>query len=130
MSTEYPRASQEETKTHVTTVGQVPEVPLGPKITTRIVPGTNMTLSFSSVAPHAEGSVHSHAHEQMIVVLSGRIDILLAGKLYRLTRGDVMWVPGDVEHSGIGLDEPCEMLEIFTPARKDFENKLRQAEGR
>ena len=126
MTEEYPRASESEYQSYVTVVSSVPEFHLAPEITTRIVPGKDLTLSFSRVAPHTAGAIHSHPHEQMIFVLSGSVDILLAGKLYGLKTGDVIWVPSNLEHTGISGDEPCEMLEIFTPARRDFEAKLAQ----
>jgi len=127
MSEVYPEASTEEYGKHVTVVADVPRVSLTPEITTQLVPGHNMTLSFSEVPPGAAGAIHSHPHEQMIVVLSGRVDILIDGKAYRVGVGDVVWIPGDVPHGGMGLDEPCRMVEIFAPARKDFEEKLQQA---
>lgn len=127
MTDDYPRASDAEYNSYVTEVSSVPRFHLAPQITTRIVPGKDLTLSFSSIAPHVAGAVHSHPHEQMILVLSGSIDILLAGKLYGLKKGDVIWVPSNLEHTGISRDEPCDMLEIFTPARKDFEEKLAAA---
>ena len=53
----------------------------------------------------------------------------IEGKAYRIGVGDVIWVPGGLNHGGMGLDEPCRMVEIFTPARADFEEKLRQAKA-
>ena len=127
MADNYPRASDAEYKTYVTDVSSVPQFNLSPQITTRIVPGKDLTLSFSSVAPHSAGALHSHPHEQMIFVLSGSVDIVLAGKRYGLKTGDVIWVPSNLEHTGITGNEPCDMIEIFTPARKDFEERLAQA---
>ena len=126
---QYPRAEETAREHHVTRVLQVPEFSLGPRTTTRIVPGRDLTLSFSKMEPHTEGAVHRHPHEQMIYVLSGNIDILLDGKLYGLAKGEVMWIPSNAEHAGMTQEEPCEMLEIFTPARKDFEEKLAQAKA-
>jgi len=127
MTHEFASASDAEYAEYVTTVSNVPKVALSPEINTQLVLGKNMTLSFSEVPPGAAGAIHSHPHEQMIVVLSGKIDIIIAGKAYRIGVGDVIWVPGGVEHGGMGLDETCRMVEIFTPAREDFEEKLRQA---
>jgi quercetin dioxygenase-like cupin family protein len=127
MTQQYPVANESERAKYVTVVADVPKVNLSPEITTQLVLGQNMTLSFSEVPAGAPGAIHSHPHEQMIVVLSGKIDIIVDGKAYRIGVGDVLWVPGDVPHGGMGLDEPCRMVEIFTPARKDFEEKLRQA---
>jgi len=127
MTQEFARATDKEYAEYVTTVSDVPKVALSPEINTQLVLGKNMTLSFSEVPAGAAGAIHSHPHEQMIVVLSGKIDIVIEGKAYRIGVGDVIWVPGGLNHGGMGLDEPCRMVEIFTPAREDFEEKLRQA---
>jgi len=127
MTQQYPLASDTEYAQHVTVVSDVPKIALTSEITTQLVLGKDMTLSFSEVPAGALGAIHSHPHEQMIVVLSGKIDIVIEGKAYRIGVGDVVWVPGNVEHGGMGLDESCRMVEIFTPARKDFEERLRKA---
>jgi len=127
MSQEFAPASDTEYSEYVTRVSDVPKVALSPEISTQLVLGKNMTLSFSEVPAGAVGAIHSHPHEQMIVVLSGKIDIIIAGKAYRIGVGDVIWVPGGLDHGGMGTDEPCRMVEIFSPAREDFEEKLRQA---
>ena len=127
MTQDFPRASDNEYAQYVTVVSDVPKVALSPEVNTQLVLGKNMTLSFSEVPAGAAGAIHSHPHEQMIVVLSGKIDIIIEGKAYRIGVGDVIWVPGGLEHGGMGLDETCRMVEIFTPAREDFEEKLRQA---
>ncbi|MBN1857175.1 MAG: cupin domain-containing protein [Dehalococcoidia bacterium] len=127
MSEEYVRASEEKRASKVVAVGYVPLVSLAEGIVTRIVPGDNLTLSFVHVSAHAQGKMHSHPHEQMIVVLEGKIDIVIEGEIYGLKTGEVIAIPGNVEHNGIAGDKDCQMLEIFTPARKDFEEKLRLA---
>jgi len=130
MSGEFNRASEEQLKNTVVTVGAVPVVTLMPGVTTHIVPGNNMTLSFARLAPNVEGKLHSHPHEQMIVVMKGQLDVALDGTVYGLKSGDVISIPGDVEHAGITHDGECQVVEIFTPARKDFEEKLAEARAR
>ena len=127
MSEEYVRASDEKRASKVVAVGYVPLVNLAEGIDTRIVPGNKLTLSFVHCAANARGKMHSHPHEQMIVVLEGKIDIVIEGEIYGLQTGEVISIPGNVEHNGIAGDKDCQMLEIFTPAREDFEEKLRLA---
>lgn len=129
MSEQYPKASTEDRCAHVVEVAQVPTVSLGPGIDTRIVCGKGLTFSFADIAPNAFGKMHSHPHEQMIYVLEGDADLILEGKSYYLKAGDTMWVPGNLEHTGIAHEEGCRFLEVFTPARKDFEEKLAQAKA-
>jgi quercetin dioxygenase-like cupin family protein len=129
MTEQYPQASAEERAAHVVEVAKVPPVSLGLGINTHIVCGKNLTLSFANIAPDSAGKMHSHPHEQMIYVLEGEADLILGGKTYPLRAGDTMWVPSNIEHTGITHNMSCRFLEIFTPARKDFEEKLAQAKA-
>ncbi len=127
MTEQYPKASAEEQAKYVVTVTEVPAVTLGPGIRTNIVCGKDLTLSFATIAPNASGPMHSHPHEQMVYVLEGEADLILAGKAYPLKAGDAMWVPSNIEHTGASGPKGARFLEVFTPARKDFEEKLAQA---
>jgi quercetin dioxygenase-like cupin family protein len=129
MTEQYPKASAQERAAHVVEVTKVPPVSLAPGIKTNIVCGKDLTLSFATIAPNAVGAMHSHPHEQMIYVLEGDADLILDGKSYYLKAGDTMWVPSNLEHTGAAHAAGCRFLEIFTPARKDFEEKLAQAKA-
>ena len=127
MTEQYPKASAQERAAHVVEVAKVPPVSLGPGINTNIVCGKDLTLSFATIAPNAVGAMHSHPHEQMIYVLEGEADLILDGKSYYLKAGDTMSVPSNLAHTGQAGAAGCRFLEVFTPARKDFEEKLAQA---
>ena len=129
MAEELVRATDEEKAALVTKLGEVPVVALMPGVTTRIVPAGNMTLSFAHIGPNVAGAPHSHDNEQVIVGLSGTIDILVNGRLYAISAGEVIVVPGGVEHTGLTGEEDCRVVEIFSPARKDFEEKLAAAKA-
>jgi len=64
-----------------------------------------------------------------MIIVRGSVDAIVDGKVYHVQPGDVIPIPGDVPHGAQALDEPVEMLEVFTPARKEFEEKLRQAQA-
>ncbi|MBN1857176.1 MAG: cupin domain-containing protein [Dehalococcoidia bacterium] len=129
MTTEFVRATDAEWKSQVVTVADVPIVNLMPGANTHIVPGRNMTLSFATVDANTYATVHSHPHEQMMIILKGEMDVIVAGKYYHVKAGDVVPIPGDIEHGAQAQDTPCELVEVFSPARKEFEEKLRQASG-
>lgn len=127
MSSEFVRASQEEHDSHVVTYKEVPVVTLAPGANTHIVPGKSFTLSFVTLDANTYGKVHSHPHEQAMIILKGEMDAIVDGKYFRVKAGDVVPIPGDVPHGGQALGEPCQMVEVFVPARKEFEEKLQQA---
>ena len=127
MSGEFVRATEEERRALVTVVDSIPRVVLRPGSETAIVPTDKLTLSFLRLSPGLEAKPHSHPEEQVCVVLEGEMDVALDGKLYRVHAGEVAVIPGGVPHSGVTLSEGCRVLDIFSPARKDFEEKLQQA---
>jgi quercetin dioxygenase-like cupin family protein len=129
MSTEFVRATEAEREALITVIDDIPLVELRPGSVTGIVPGSNFTLSFLRLEPGLGAKLHSHPEEQAVVVLEGVLDVALGGKLYRVHAGEVAVIPGGVPHSAVTLDQPCRVIDIFSPARKDFEEKLSQAKG-
>ena len=65
------------------------------------------------------GSRHSHPHEQMVYIVSGRIRFEYPDGTFEVGPGDCFLVPGDVEHQASALED-CEVLDIFTPMREDY----------
>ena len=65
------------------------------------------------------GARHSHPHEQLIYVIRGHIQLVVAETTFQARAGDSLIVPGGVEHQASAL-EPSEVLDVFTPAREDY----------
>ena len=127
MSTEFVRATDAEREALITVIDDIPLTELRPGSVTGIVPGSNFTLSFLRLSPGLDAKLHSHPEEQAVVVLEGELDMALGGKLYRVHAGEVAVIPGGVPHSAVTLDQPCRVIDIFSPARKDFAEKAAQA---
>ena len=67
------------------------------------------------------GARHSHPHEQMVYIVSGRIRFEHPGGVFEAGPGDSFLVPGNVEHQASALED-SEVLDIFTPMREDYAN--------
>ena len=65
------------------------------------------------------GTPHKHVHTQICYILSGVFDFTLDGKTERISAGDSVYIPSDVIH-GLECIEKGELLDVFTPERKDF----------
>jgi quercetin dioxygenase-like cupin family protein len=65
------------------------------------------------------GARHSHPHEQMVYLVSGRIRFQHPGGVFEAGPGDCFLVPGNIEHQASALED-CEVLDIFTPMREDY----------
>ncbi|AJY45119.1 cupin domain-containing protein [Martelella endophytica] len=67
----------------------------------------------------AVGALHSHPHEQITYILSGRFEFNIGGTKKILSAGDATYKQPDIEHGAVCL-EAGTLLDIFTPCRADF----------
>lgn len=65
------------------------------------------------------GAMHSHPHTQASYVASGKFDITIDGKTKTLKSGDVYFVPSDLVHGAVCLEDG-ELIDVFHPLREDF----------
>lgn len=65
------------------------------------------------------GARHSHPHEQLVYVVRGHIQFTGGDKTFDARAGDSFVVPGGVEHQASAVEE-SEVLDVFTPVRKDY----------
>jgi quercetin dioxygenase-like cupin family protein len=62
---------------------------------------------------------HKHPNEQSGYVISGEYNIIIEGAACRIGPGDSYTIPRNIDHS-IEIIEPGEVLDFFTPPRKDY----------
>jgi unsaturated pyranuronate lyase len=65
------------------------------------------------------GTAHRHRHEQLVYVISGRIQVELNGAVFDAAAGDNFIIASDVEHQASALEDSV-VLDVFTPAREDY----------
>ncbi len=63
---------------------------------------------------------HTHPHEQMSLVVSGRVRFFIEGKERIASPGDVLHFPPNCLHGATMMDEEVVLIDIFSPIRKDF----------
>jgi quercetin dioxygenase-like cupin family protein len=86
----------------------------------RIIHGEQMTLVFFSLAAGSEVPEHGHPHEQIGTVLQGTVAMKIGPEKKIVNAGEAYHIPPNVLHSGKVLDQPAEVLEIFSPVREDL----------
>ena len=99
---------------------KLPQKELTTGVTTSLAWGEKIMLSFVKLNPNATFPSHSHPHEQMGFVLSGKLEVTIGNKSKLLKEGDVFLVPSGVEHGVKNLKSETQVLEIFSPPREDF----------
>jgi len=106
-------------------VRDIPPTELNKNCPSHLVVGDRMLVSFLTMKAGAIFDVHTHTHEQIMTVLEGYCDQIIDGKLYRAAKGDVIYLPPNIEHGSILRDVDCVVIDIFVPAREAHIEKFR-----
>ncbi len=102
-----------------------PWKPAEPGVTRRLVAaGETMMAMEVRFDSRAEGARHSHPHEQLSRLLAGRLTFYLGDDEKELNAGDVIVVPGGLEHGVLALEESL-LIDVFSPLREDLLEALR-----
>jgi unsaturated pyranuronate lyase len=67
----------------------------------------------------AVGTLHHHVHRQISYVQKGSFEVSIDAKKKILQQGDCFFVAPNLEHGVVALEQGM-LVDIFTPARKDF----------
>jgi quercetin dioxygenase-like cupin family protein len=89
------------------------------KITRRIAAGDQGMIVWWSMKAGAHASAHKHPHEQIMWMLSGRMDFRIGDEKRTCLAGDFAVIPGGVEHEG-WFPEDTQVIDVFAPPREDF----------
>lgn len=93
---------------------------LAPGIDTRIFTGQQAMLSVVTLAPNAQGSIHSHPQEQWGVLLNGDGIRIQDGQEFAVCAGDFWRTPGGVTHGIRAGAQGARILDIFSPPREEY----------
>jgi quercetin dioxygenase-like cupin family protein len=93
---------------------------LAPGVTTHIFAGEQAMLSVVTLAPNAEGVLHSHPEEQWGVLLEGSAVRVQGGEEVPVRKGDFWRTPGNVPHTVRAGPEGARVLDIFSPPRPEY----------
>jgi quercetin dioxygenase-like cupin family protein len=89
------------------------------KITRRMVCGDHGMLVHWTMKKGAHGAAHKHPHEQIVWMISGRMDFRIGNEKRMMVAGDTAIIPGGVEHEGF-FPEDTVVIDFFAPPREDF----------
>jgi quercetin dioxygenase-like cupin family protein len=92
----------------------------GDGIERQMVVGEHMMICRFRFAPFLVTPEHTHPHEQMSMVISGRVRFFVEGEERLGLPGDVLHFPSNILHGATMMDEEVVLIDIFTPVREDF----------
>jgi quercetin dioxygenase-like cupin family protein len=81
--------------------------------------GAKLMLSVVLLKPESVVLDHSHPHEQMGILMEGRLEFTIGGVTRILGPGDIWRIPGGVVHRVRAL-EASVALDVFHPIREDY----------
>ncbi|MGE5285435.1 MAG: cupin domain-containing protein [Actinomycetota bacterium] len=93
---------------------------LAPGVTAKVVSGEKMMLSLVTLAPDAIVPTHSHPHEQMGLLVSGTMELTIAGEARVLSGNGMYFVPGGVPHAAKAGPGGAVALDAFSPPREEY----------
>ena len=91
-----------------------------PGIERQMVVGEQMMICRFRFAPLLVTPEHTHPHEQMSIVVSGRVRFFVEGVERIASPGDVLHFPPNCLHGATMMDEEVVLIDIFSPIREDF----------
>ena len=94
--------------------------PLLPGISIQATAGDALMLSLVTFEAGTEVPDHAHPHEQMGIMIAGRLEFTINGETAILETGDIWRIPGNVPHRAKALDGPAVALDVFHPVREDY----------
>ena len=81
--------------------------------------GGKLMLVEVNFAAGSQVPAHTHKHEQVSYVVSGKIELTMGGKTEILGPGDSFYAGPEVSH-GVNFLEDSIVVDTFTPQREDF----------
>ncbi len=91
-----------------------------PGVTARTFWGERLLISQVDLAPGAVIPTHSHPHEQITTLISGSLEMTIAGETHRCQAGDICVIPGGTGHSVVNGPELTRVIDAFSPVRDDY----------
>jgi quercetin dioxygenase-like cupin family protein len=91
-----------------------------PGIQRQMVVGENVMMVRFTFEPFLVTPEHTHPHEQMTLVIQGKVKFFIEGEVKIVSPGDVLHFPPHNRHGATMLDEEVVLIDIFSPIREDF----------
>ena len=91
----------------------------------QMVVGQNLMMCRFRFTPFLVTPEHRHPHEQMSIVIQGRVRFFVEGEERIASAGDILQFPSNCLHGATMMDEEVVLIDIFTPIREDFLNTAR-----
>jgi len=100
-------------------LASLPQEQVTEKISRRVASGEQGMIVWWQMKAGAHAAAHKHDNEQIAWMLKGKMEFRLGNERRSCGPGDVVVIPGGVEHEAF-VPEDTEVIDIFSPPREDF----------
>lgn len=85
--------------------------------------GNGATIALNRLFPGHEPRPHSHPHEQIVYIVSGKARFHVGDAVFLLGADELLVVPPNVEHwAEVVGDDPVINIDVFSPSRPEYSN--------
>lgn len=77
-------------------------------------------MTYMEFMPGSEIPEHKHPHEQITLILEGKMEMVVGEAKKLVTKGDVIAVPPNIMHSAKVLDDFTITVDAWSPVREDY----------
>ena len=86
----------------------------------QMVVGQSLMICRFRFKPFLVTPEHRHPHEQMSIVVQGRVRFFVEGEERIASPGDILQFPSNCLHGATMMDEEVVLIDVFSPIREDF----------
>lgn len=95
--------------------------------TTLLTTGEHMQLVWAEFEPGGDYRLHSHPHEQISVMIKGRMKLTVGDEVREIGPGDMWHAPANVVHGGEILgDESVVFIDVYAPASESIKQRFEE----
>ncbi len=83
------------------------------------VHGDSTTLGWVTIKAGRKLPAHHHPHEQITLMLEGKMEMQIGDETFLLEPGVVKVIPANTPHSAIAHSDSV-LIDVFSPVREDY----------
>jgi quercetin dioxygenase-like cupin family protein len=85
----------------------------------KYVHGTGMTAGWVTIKAGSDLAVHQHPHEQITIVLEGKMEMMVGAETHVLEPGSILVIPSNTPHGAVAHTD-CVLIDVFSPVREEY----------
>jgi len=98
---------------------EIPVEQMNPAVSRQVIHAANLTIARIAIAKGAAVPTHAHINEQVLNLISGRLQVIVDGVETVLDGGQTLVIPPNVPHSVMAYEDVV-AVDIFSPRREDW----------